>query len=523
MRYKFIISFHFIVFIVFGCALFPSQKKFNAKENDSIFKKYTNFPELIKDRNKNIHEIDAILPRIDDNNVKFELIVAKASLYGTSIKDQPEVLKSHLQGLEIAEKLEGKRGKVIMHLALAETYKNLKMYQLATENLKAVEDLMAGESMNPEKTSMVFIGLFMELDLLFTTKKYPECIQKANYVLETANKLNVKKRSQLAEMLSYQFIGRSYLEMKNYPEAENYLKKAKTLENDALPDFKLRNTTAYAKLLYETKRVDEAKKVLENFHLKNLKDYPEEAVALFSILSKVYVKLGDNDKFDFYVKKKDSLDQAYKEVEMASVEQAQKYIEAENQKKVDFKDKIIWGLGPLVVLAIGFIFYLKRKKDSERKKFEKIINRIKNETTISETINEVAVEESVEKESSTSSLNAEKLQVILSQLSKFEEKEKFKDPNLSLADLAAQFKTNTSYLSEVVNKSKGKNFNAYINELRINYIVRKLYNNPEYLNFKISYLAEDCGFISHSSFATIFKSILGISPSTFIQNLKEES
>lgn len=522
-------------FFVFFAMLFflfiaKGQEKFDKKQTDSIFKKYTNFQEIIKDRTKSIREIDAILPRIVDNNVKFELIVTKASLYGTSIKDHPEVLKSHLEGLEIAEKLDGKRGKVIMHLALAETYKNLKMYQLASENLKAVENLMAGESMNPEKISMVYIGLFMELDLLFTTKKYQECIKKANYVLQTANKLNVKERSQLAEMLSFQFIGRSYLEMKNYAEAEKFLKKAISLENDTLPDFKLRNNTAYAKLLYETKRVDEAKQVLENFHIPNLMEYPEEAVARFSILSKVYAKLGDNDNFDFYVKKKDSLDQAYKEVEMASVEQAQKYIEVENQKKVDFKNKIIWGLSPLVVLAIGFIFYYKRKKDSEKKKFEAIIEKIKNgelskKAEIDKSTDSIKLSENLdvtpEKEIGTSSLNIEKLQVILNQLSKFEEKEKFKDPNLSLADMASQFKTNTSYLSEVINKNKNKNFNTYINELRIQYIVKKLYNNPEYLNYKISYLAEDSGFASHSAFATVFKNTVGISPSVFIQNLKK--
>ena len=43
-----------------------------------------------------------------------------------------------------------------------------------------------------------------------------------------------------------------------------------------------------------------------------------------------------------------------------------------------------------------------------------------------------------------------------------------------------------------------------------------------FINYKISYLAENCGFSSHSSFATVFKSITGISPVKFIELLNQE-
>ena len=69
---------------------------------------------------------------------------------------------------------------------------------------------------------------------------------------------------------------------------------------------------------------------------------------------------------------------------------------------------------------------------------------------------------------------------------------------------------------------KGKNFNVYINELRINYIVSKLKTNPMYLNYKVSYLADECGFSSHSSFSTVFKNCTGIKPNVFIQFLMKD-
>lgn len=99
---------------------------------------------------------------------------------------------------------------------------------------------------------------------------------------------------------------------------------------------------------------------------------------------------------------------------------------------------------------------------------------------------------------------------------------KFTKQDMSIALLASQFDTNTKYLSEVINRHKGKNFNGYINELRINYIIEKLKTDPIYFNYKISYLAEECGFSSHSSFTTVFKSVTGISPTKFMNYLQHQ-
>ncbi len=113
-------------------------------------------------------------------------------------------------------------------------------------------------------------------------------------------------------------------------------------------------------------------------------------------------------------------------------------------------------------------------------------------------------------------------ELILAKLKKFENTTKFTNNDISLAVLAGQFETNTKYLSEIINSHYHVNFNTYINKLRINFLVDKLKTDPNFINYKISYLAEVSGFTSHSSFATIFKSITGISPVTFIELLKEE-
>ncbi|WP_067148130.1 helix-turn-helix domain-containing protein [Pseudotamlana agarivorans] len=111
---------------------------------------------------------------------------------------------------------------------------------------------------------------------------------------------------------------------------------------------------------------------------------------------------------------------------------------------------------------------------------------------------------------------------ILIKLKKFENSRKYLNRDMSLAVLAGQFETNTKYLSEIINKHYNDNFNTFINKLRINYIINKLKKDNNYINYKISFLAEESGYSSHSSFATVFKSIVGMSPATFINLIKEE-
>jgi AraC-like DNA-binding protein len=111
---------------------------------------------------------------------------------------------------------------------------------------------------------------------------------------------------------------------------------------------------------------------------------------------------------------------------------------------------------------------------------------------------------------------------ILNKLKRFESSKRFINKDISLAVLAGQLDSNTKYLSEIINTHYNVNFNTYINKLRVNYIIEKLKTDPNFINYKISYLAENCGFSSHSSFATVFKSITGISPVKFIELLNQE-
>jgi AraC-like DNA-binding protein len=185
-------------------------------------------------------------------------------------------------------------------------------------------------------------------------------------------------------------------------------------------------------------------------------------------------------------------------------------------KKQSYNNRfyIIVSLFALVVLVTGGFWF---KYQWEKKRLNEIINYLE------VTRNNLVIRYTEKKDISKKIFIPEETeQALLSKLKRFENTVKFTNNDMSLAVLAGQFETNTKYLSEIINKHYEVNFNTYINKLRINFIVEKLKSDPNFMNYKISYLAEACGFSSHSSFATVFKSITGIAPITFIELLKSE-
>lgn len=107
-------------------------------------------------------------------------------------------------------------------------------------------------------------------------------------------------------------------------------------------------------------------------------------------------------------------------------------------------------------------------------------------------------------------------------LREFEQNNEYLENDISMSVLAGKLKTNTIYVSHILNNRYNKDFNTYINELRIRYIVRKLKENKNYRRYKISYLAEESGFSSHSKFSAVFKFVTGFSPSAFLSYLDKE-
>ena len=89
----------------------------------------------------------------------------------------------------------------------------------------------------------------------------------------------------------------------------------------------------------------------------------------------------------------------------------------------------------------------------------------------------------------------------------------YKEPELSLPEIADMLEISTGYLSRVFKQYTGVSFTDYLKKIRITESI-KLMNNP---SLKIYEVAEQVGYSSQHYFCYAFKKVLGISPSEYRQ------
>jgi len=171
----------------------------------------------------------------------------------------------------------------------------------------------------------------------------------------------------------------------------------------------------------------------------------------------------------------------------------------------------------LFLVIILIVIWQRRSRRRERERFREVLNRLRQER-----VQHLQEKPASEKKDPNRKIMSDTIEAkILKDLEEFERGVKFTDKQISLSILAGMLKTNTKYLSHILNTYLNKDFNTYINELRIRYIIEQIEKNDKFRNYKLSVLAEECGFSSHSKFSAVFKSVTGFSPSAFLGYLKE--
>lgn len=111
----------------------------------------------------------------------------------------------------------------------------------------------------------------------------------------------------------------------------------------------------------------------------------------------------------------------------------------------------------------------------------------------------------------------------LTRLLTFMEVEKpFLDSNLSVEDLSRMTAIPRHYITEVLNEKHGRNFFTFINEYRVDEVIRRM-ADPKFQHYTILAIAFDSGFNSKSTFNSIFKSYTGKTPTEFRKSLPTQS
>lgn len=415
---------------------------------------------------------------------------------------------------------------------LADQYQNLGLYNQSRNIIKGVlsdKELLKSTNVKVRMT----LGKLYQLQAINfgITRNYDIALQnldKSNQYLDSRNAENaiIKQENNIFRS--------------NFLMRQNKLEEAKKVLDEVIYNVNNHgNSTFLMAFAYETlaryfflkEDYNTAIVYLEKGlgKIDNL-PYNDMKLIFYELLTKNYLALHNDEKYyyynNLYTDLKTKLDANKKEGIQYIVKLVETYqnnnIEFQRQHKLgQLKNASVVIL--LFVLGITvYSFYESRRSKDLKKQLSFFEKQKEREEFMLAHANKPKSEPAKENKNSEKDLlkvSKEKEGEILNKLIEWEQSDNFLNKNMSIAMLSAQTGINTKYLSEVINNSKGKNFNGYINELRINHIAHQLKTDPAYLNYKVSYLAEYSGFSSHGAFTNVFKSVTGMSPNTYIQEI----
>lgn len=332
--------------------------------------------------------------------------------------------------------------------------------------------------------------------------------------------------------LAYQYasIGLVYSNLKTNDSADYYFKEALKIHENEKYDIYINGRAVllsdmatfydanedYAKAILYGKRAETFEKQAPMAYIRK---------SIYHSLFNSYMETGKKDSSKYYLKLYTNLNDSLLKQEKESIMTPVKQIIADKEieNKTSIRNVLITSAIALIVLILMGWMYWNRKNRIVHKKYENLITKTRNEKAEQGIIIKSPQNASPGKDRTFIKITDDTARTLLLKLDKFETSDKYLRKNINLTWLANDFNTNTRYLSAIIKKHRKKTFANYINSLKINYIIHKLVEDPLYREYKINYLAEECGYASSQVFVIAFKKETGFTPSYFIENIKKDS
>lgn len=121
----------------------------------------------------------------------------------------------------------------------------------------------------------------------------------------------------------------------------------------------------------------------------------------------------------------------------------------------------------------------------------------------------------------TSGLNLSPADILQKITTYVEAQQYYLKKDSSLKDLATQLSISPTYLSQIINKQTGQNFNDFINQYRIEEAKKRLIDDA-YAHLNIAGIGETVGFKSKSAFYTAFKKNSPFTPAAYAKAIKKQ-
>lgn len=317
----------------------------------------------------------------------------------------------------------------------------------------------------------------------FKIKNYDKAISNFNNALAGVEKKNDFTNASAI----YFYKGKSLLNKNEMVESVEYFKKVDSIFKEhefILPEVR----ENYEILINYSKRAGDNK--MELYYTTQLLKVDHVLSADFKYLSdKIHREYDTKDLLDAKRRLEKSSTNAYKVAAVSSF---------------------------FLLVVFLLLYYRWRKEKRIQAKYIDLLAKMRNDV-------DLELNDNFDYKVKNPKLNEEKGNELLSRLSAFEQDNFFLEKNMTLNKLAIKLKTNTTYLSEIINDRKGCNFSTYLNELRIKYITLKLYENKSWRRYSIKALSEECGFKDTRIFSKAFQESNGLSPLEFIRKRNQDN
>ncbi|WP_430411888.1 helix-turn-helix domain-containing protein [Kordia sp.] len=428
-----------------------------------------------------------------------------------------ETLSLYLKSWDISKNTEDKRSSLITLYNIALLRKDLANYKEALADgiiaLKGFKEI--GDHKSEISVLHFLSNAYLSMDSL----------DVADHYINLGVEKSIYHKDEEAYFLLVSEQGKLYHKQKKYQKALEKFKEAKTyFDRNSIIRRRVLINLYIARTYHE---IEDYSKVIEVLKpATNLLDTHEisftEIPDLYFLLANSYLHTKEIEKARIYYEKHTNaqkliykqnnqlLTKIHKEYDIKKFEDKIKKL---TDKSKSTQNTILL-ISSLLLCILGFFlvqYYRKNKKNE--KALSKILEQL-------ETKN---IQKNDQEKMKIAAIEDKNIQRILQSLETLETTGYYLTLNCTLAHVAKEINTNTSYLSKIINQYKEKSFTNYINEYRINTALEKLKNDAHYQRYTIEYLAQEFGFSRSETFTRVFKKQTGISPAYYLRKLKNDN
>ena len=490
-----------------------------------------------KDFNRAVEVADSLFQISETPLFKTRSLMLSASIYQNA-GDLKKAVEYALLAEKQIENTNDFVWKARVNGFLATQYRFLKLNKLSKSYIE--KSFESAQKITTPDLANSTLGLLLQerAYIEIQERNYQEAITQLEQSLVYFQKITQNRDYLVADI--QQMLGSCYLKLEKYETALEYYQAALESYGD-LPDNYMKGLI-FKGLGDVYLGMGELDKSYENLQLalevaKNV-DHAEYQISVYESFINYYTQTKDFESLPPFYLKRDSINDVLSKTKMNYVDESFSTLDKESKQKISTRNLFILLLSVIAFsLAVLFVVYQWRQKKNienykrvisklKQPKLEQPVPEIQTEISNGSVVKSLESENSLEQQTNSvevlTIMPNETEERILQKLEEFEASDKFTKNSISLSAVAVYCKTNVKYLSKVINTHKNNDFNSYINELRVNYIINKLHSDPVYLRYKIATLAECAGFSSQNQFSTVFKKVTSISPSVFIKLLQKE-